>query len=328
LFDVENQLKDVPAAFKLGVTSHKVFMTYAKLKWMTDDYWMTALMDVIAQERGLSMVHAENGLATDYLEDKYNRERRSPVETFTEVRPDWLEAEALNRAMMIAHVMGSALYVVHNSAATCLEPLRRGMQMGWRVIGETCPQYLALTSETTRKFKAQAKIGPPLRTSADNEALWSGLADGTLSTIGSDSAPKLKKVDDDFIAAPYGAPSIETMLRIVYHEGVNNGRITLPKMVEVMCENPAKIFGLYPKKGTLQPGSDADLILFDPARRQTVHAADLHSGSGFTLYEGREVMGVTTLVMQRGAVIVEDNRLVGKPGRAQFMPTDTSHLYK
>jgi dihydropyrimidinase len=328
LFDVEHQLEEVPAAFKMGVTSFKVFLTYAKLKWMTDDYWMTALMDVVGHERGLSMVHAENGLATDYLEDKFNREGRSPVDTFTEVRPALLEAEALNRAMMVAQVMGSALYVVHNSAEACLEPLRRAQRNGWKVWGETCPQYLTLTKETTQKFRAQAKMGPPLRTPADNEALWRGLADGTLSTIGSDSAPKAKKVDDDFFAAPYGAPSIETMLRMVFHEGVNKGRITLPKLVEVMCANPAKIFGLYPKKGCLQEGSDADLALIDPTRREVISAGSLHSGAGFTLYEGREVMGVTTLVMQRGAVVMENGKLVGQPGQAHYLPTDTSHLYR
>jgi len=327
LFDVEHQLAEVPAAFKMGVTSFKVFLTYAKLKWMTDDYWMTALMDVVGHERGLSMVHAENGLATDYLEDKFNREGRSPVDTFTDVRPALLEAEALNRAMMVAQVMGSALYVVHNSAEACLEPLRRGQRNGWKVWGETCPQYLTLTKEITQKFRAQAKMGPPLRTPEDNEALWQGLADGTLSTIGSDSAPKAKKVNDDFFAAPYGAPSIETMLRMVYHEGVNKGRITLPKLVEVMCANPAKIFGLYPQKGCLQTGSDADVVLIDPTRKEVITAPNLHSGAGFTLYEGREVMGATTLVMQRGAVIMEEGKLVAKPGQARFMPTDTSHLY-
>jgi len=328
LFDVEHQLEDVPAAFKMGVTSFKVFMTYAKLKWMTDDYWMTALMDVVGHEQGLSMVHAENGLATDYLEDKFNREGRSPVDTFTDVRPALLEAEAFNRAMLVAQVMGSALYVVHNSAEACLEPLRRAQKNGWKVWGETCPQYLTLTKETTLKFKAQAKMGPPLRTKEDNEALWKGLADGSLSTIGSDSAPKAKKVDDDFFAAPYGAPSIETMLRMVFHEGVNKGRITLPKLVEVMCENPARIFGLYPRKGCLQKGSDADLVLIDPTCKEVITASNLHSGAGFTLYEGREVMGATTLVMQRGTVVMKEGELVGKSGHAQYMPTDTSHLYK
>lgn len=327
LFDVEHQLADVPAAFDMGVTSFKVFMTYAKLKWMTDDYWLTALMDVVAGERGMVAVHAENGLATDYLEDKYLREGRSPAETFTAMRPDLLEAEALNRAMSLAQVMGCPLYVPHNSAAACLEPLRRAQANGWRVYGETCPQYLTLTQETTYKVGPLAKIGPPLRTAADNEALWQGLADGTLVTVASDHAPKGKKITDDFFQAAYGSPAIETMLTVMYDAGVNGGKISLPRLVRIMCETPAKLFGIYPRKGALAPGSDADLVIWDPTRVHTISAATQHSGAGYTLYEGRQVMGAPVLTMQRGAAIVEDGKLVAQPGRAQFLATDTSHLY-
>jgi dihydropyrimidinase len=328
LFDVEHQLAAVPAAFRMGVTSFKVFMTYAKLNWMTDDYWLTALLDVVGQERGLVAVHAENGLATDYLEDKFLREGRSPVKTFTAMRPDLLEAEALNRAMSLAQVMGCPLYVPHNSAAACLEPLRRARANGWRVYGETCPQYLTLSEETTQRVGPLAKIGPPLRTPADNEALWQGLADGTLVTVASDHAPKGKKVTDDFFAAAYGSPQIETMLAVMYDAGVNRGKISLPRMVQVMSETPARLFGLYPRKGTLEVGSDADLVVWDPTCVHTLSAAGQHSGAGYTLYEGREVTGAPVLTMQRGKALVENGRLVAQPGRARFLGTDTSHLYQ
>jgi dihydropyrimidinase len=327
LFDVANQIKDVPAAFELGVTSFKVFMTYAKLKWMTDDYWMTALMDVVARERGLVCVHTENGLATDYLEDKYLREGRSPKEMFTAMRPDILEAEALNRAMSIARVMGAATYIVHNSAAANLEPLRRAHEKGWKVWGETCPQYLTLTEESTLRLGPLAKIGPPLRTADDSEALWRGLADGTLVTIGSDHAPKGKKLSDDFFDAAYGAPQIETMLEVVYDAGVNGGKITLPKLVSAMSEMPARLFGLYPRKGTLAVGSDADCVIFDPDRTHTISAAAQHTKAGYTLWEGKSVTGAPMLTMQRGEVIVEGGKLRAKAGRAHFLKTNTSHLY-
>ena len=327
LFDVKNQIKDLPEAFNFGATSFKVFMSYAKLKWMTDDYWMTAVMDVAAQEKGLVMIHAENGLATDYLEDKFLREGRSPIESFAAMRPSLLEAEAINRAMMISQVMGSVLYVVHNSAAECLEPISRAQENGWKVIGETCPQYLTLTEKTTLTRKAQAKIGPPLRTFEDNEALWYGLANGILDTVGSDHAPKPKKVDDNFFDAPYGSPQTETMLTVMYHHGVNGGRITLPRLVEVMSENNAKTFGWFPQKGIIAEGSDADIVLFDPTIPHVITKETQHSNVGFTNYEGMEVLGKPIMTMSRGNIVVENGSLVGKPGVGRFLPTSTSHLY-
>jgi dihydropyrimidinase len=328
LFDVKNQIKDLPQAFEYGATSLKVFMAYAKLGWMTDDYWLAAVMDLAAKKKGLVMVHAENGLTTDFLEDKYNAEGVSPLESFMAVRPDILEAEAINRAVAIARILGCALYVVHNSAEACLEPIRKARREGLPVIGETCAHYLTLTDETTLKFKAQAKIGPPLRTARDNEALWDGLADGTIETIGSDHAPKPKKIEDDFFKAPFGSPAVETSLQVIYDAGVNAGRITLPRLVQVMSENPARVFGLYPKKGTIKPGSDADLVVFDPQRLDVITAATQHSNVGYTLYEGRKVMGKPMLTMQRGKVITDGDRLVAAPGCGQFMKTNTSHLYQ
>lgn len=328
LFDVKNQIGEIPAAFDQGVTSFKLFMTYAKLQWMTDDYWMTAVMDVLAKMKGLAMVHAENGLATDYLEDKFLREGASPVATFTAMRPDILEAEAVNRAMAIAQVMGCALYIVHNSAAACIEPLQRGRAKGWRVIGETCPHFLTLTDRTTARLKAQAKIGPPMRTVEDNEALWQGLANNTLQTVGSDHAPKPKNIDDDFFNAPYGAPQLETMLPVIYDMGVNGGHLTLPRLVQVMSENPARVFGLYPQKGALKVGSDADLVLYDPDYRWTISAKNQHSKVGYTLFEGMEVLGKPVMTMQRGQVIINGDQMMGKAGEGLFLPTQTAHLYK
>lgn len=326
LFDVEQQIRDVHAAFGMGVTSFKVFMTYAKLKWMTDDYWMTALMDVVGQERGLVHVHCENGLATDYLEDKYNRAGLDSKAMFTAMRPALLEAEATNRAISIARVMDCAVYIVHNSAAENLEPLRRAKRNGWRVIGETCPQYLALTDETTQRLGSPAKIGPPLRSALDNEALWQGLAEGLITTIGSDHAPKAKM--QDFFESQYGAPHIETMLPVCYDLAVNQGQLPLPQLIAAMSETPAKTFGLYPQKGALKVGSDADMVIFDPNKTWTISNSNQHSRAGFTLYEGQTVTGAVELTMQRGRVIVEYGKLEAEKGQAQFLPTKTSHLYE
>lgn len=321
LFDVANQIAEVPEAFKLGVTSFKVFMTYAKLKWMTDDYWLMAMLDVVGQEGGLVAVHAENGLATDYLEDKYNRLKMSALEVFTRTRPDVLEAEAVNRAIAMAQVAGCALYVPHISAAKALEPIRRARGAGQVVYAETCPQYLTLTEEVLWKVGPQAKIGPPIRTPQDREGLWAGIQDGTIDAIASDHAPKPKEVDDDFFQAPYGSPQVETVLTLAYDEGVNKGRISLPRLVQLLSETPAKIFGYYPQKGTIAPGSDADLVVFDPTARHTITHATQHSKANYTLYEGRECLGKPVVVMQRGRVLVQDGKLVAEPGSARYLPT-------
>ena len=321
LFDAANQIEELPKAFKLGVTSFKAFMTYAKLKWMTDDYWLMATLDVVGQEGGLVAVHAENGLATDYLQDKYNRLKLSALEVFTRTRPDVLEAEAINRAIALAQVADCALYIPHVSAAKALAPIRRAREQGQIVYAECCPQYLALTEKALWKRGPQAKIGPPLRTAEDNEGLWRGIQDGTIDTVASDHAPKPKEIDDDFFEAPYGSPQAETLLAVTYDAGVNAGHIGLPRLVQLLSETPARIFGYYPQKGTIAPGSDADLVLFDPLEAFTIEQANQHSQANYTLYEGRECLGRPVWVMQRGRVLVKDDQLVGTPGQAKYLPT-------
>ena len=324
LFDVANQIAEVPEAFKLGVTSFKVFMTYAKLKWMTDDYWLMAMLDLVGQEKGLVAVHAENGLATDYLQDKYNRLKLSALEVFTRTRPDVLEAEAINRAIAMAGVANCALYVPHVSATKALAPIRRAREAGQIVYAEACPQYLTLTEEILSRRGPQAKIGPPLRTTQDNEGLWQGIQDGSIDTAASDHAPKPKEIEDDFFEAPYGSPQAETLLTVMYDAGVNTGRIGVPRLVQLLSETPAKIFGYYPKKGTIAPGSDADLVILDPAAHFTLGHENQHSQANYTLYEGRECLGRPVWVMQRGRVLIEDGQLVGTPGQAKYLPTQAA----
>ena len=324
LFDVAKQIEELPQALELGVTSFKVFMTYARIKWMTDDYWLMALLDLIGQEGGMVAVHAENGLATDYLQDKYNRTALSALQAFTRTRPDVLEAEAINRAIAMAKVADCALYIPHVSATKALDPIRRAREEGQIVYAESCPQYLTLTEETLHKRGPQAKIGPPLRTPEDNEGLWRGIQDGTMDTVASDHAPKAKHADDDFFEAPYGSPQAETLLTVTHDAGVNGDRIGLPRLVQLLSETPAKIFGYYPQKGAIAPGSDADLVIFDPAERWTIQHANQHSQANYTLYEGRECLGRPVWVMQRGRVLIEDGQLVGTQGEACYLPTQSA----
>jgi dihydropyrimidinase len=324
LFDVANQIEEVAQAFPLGVTSFKVFMTYAKLGWMTDDYWLMAVLDVVGQEGGLVAVHAENGLATDYLQDKYNLAELSALDAFTRTRPDVLEAEAINRAIAMAKVAGCALYIPHVSAPVALDPIRRARGEGQVVYAETCPQYLTLTERMLRQRGPQAKIGPPLRSAEDNEGLWGGIQDGSIDTVASDHAPKPKEIEDDFFEAPYGSPQAETLLTATYDGGVNAGRISVSRLVQLLSETPARIFGYYPRKGTVAPGSDADLVVFDPSARFVIQHASQHSQANYTLYEGRECLGQPTLVMQRGRVLIEDGEMVGTSGQARYLPTQAA----
>jgi dihydropyrimidinase len=321
LFDPKNQSHEIPDAIGEGVTSFKMFMTYAKLGWMTDDYQLMRTLDIIARAGGMGMVHAENGLATDYLQDKVLAEGRDPMVAFVETRPAVLEAEAIHRAIAIARVAGCPLYIPHMTAALGIAVVAEARASGSAVYVETCPQYLTLTHADLLNQGALLKIGPPLREEADRLTLWRSLADGTIDTIASDHAPKEKRSDDDFSAAPYGSPQVETMLSLVFDEGVRSERITLPRLVQTMCENPARIFGLYPKKGTIQPGSDADLVLFDPDARFMIAHATQHSNATYTAYEGRTCVGRPVLSIQRGEPLIEDGELVAAPGRGRFHPT-------
>ncbi len=319
LFDPASQIQEIPKAFELGVSSFKMFMTYAKLGWMTNDYHLAEAMDLISQCGGLAMVHAENGLVTDYLEDRSLRRGEDQKRVFLKTRPDLLEAEGIFRALSIARVMGCPLYIVHLSTALGLEVLRKAKKEGQRVYVETCPQYLTLTDNILQKWGAPAKIGPPLRTEKDRVALWKGVNEGVIDTIASDHAPKRKKMDDPFFEAPFGSPQAETMLTVVYDEGVNRGRTKLTRLVQLLSEGPAKIFGLYPHKGVIQKGSDADIVIFDPVRVHQIRHQTQHSKAPYTLYEGRRCKGKPILVIQRGKILIENEEMKGKPGQGQFL---------
>lgn len=321
LFDASSQIQEIPKAFELGVTSFKMFMTYAKLKWMTDDYHLTAAMDCIAGCGGLAMVHAEDGLVTDYLEDRSLNRGEDQKKVFLKTRPDYLEADAIFRALSIASITHCPLYIVHLSTGRSILPLQQAKEEGQVFYVETCPQYLTMTDATLQKLGPLAKIGPPLRTEKDRLALWKAIQKGVIDVVASDHAPKTKKVDDAFFEAPYGSPQSETMLTVTYDEGVNKGRIKLNQLVQIFSENPAKIFGLYPKKGCIRKGSDADLVVFDPNHRHTLSQSTQHSGAPYTLYEGRRCLGKPILTMQRGKILVQDGELKGKPGEGKFLPT-------
>ena len=224
----------------------------------------------------------------------------------------------MGRAIVLAGAAGCPLYIVHITIAEGVEVVRAARARGRDVLGATCPQYLTLTKDTDR---VRAKINPPLREPADQQALWRGLANGVLSTIGSDHAPTSLRHKQEFWSATVGVPGVETALPLLLSEGVNKGRLTLERLVEVTSLDPARIFGLYPKKGTLQVGADADLVVVDVAERRTVDGkTNLHQGSDYSPYDGMTLTGWPVLTTLRGRVVMEDGEVTVEPGAGNFVP--------
>ncbi len=306
---------------ELGVRTFKFFLSYLKQGWYTDDYQLIKAMDMLAERGGMAMVHAENGGGIDYLEDKYLKGPNASARNFNISRPAALEEEATFRAIRLAEVVDCPLYIAHVTSARAMELIGREQTAGRVVYAETCPQYLTLTQEVIETHGALAKIGPPIRTLDDQQALWRGLRDGVLQIVSSDHAPKPKDLNGDFIEQGFGSPQMETLLPLVHDEGVNKGRISLVRLVQVLCENPARVFGLYPRKGTLAIGGDADVVVFDPHRQVTITDENQHSNVGYTLYAGRTVLGWPEFSFQRGRPVLWHGEVVAEPGHARFLPT-------
>ncbi len=327
--DVEDQ---VPKLMDMGVISFKIYMTYPRRGMMMPDDRMLRAMEMAAADGGIAMVHAENGYCIDHLVERSIESGHVGREHYAPSQPRILEIEAANRAATYAKVTGCPLYIVHLSAREILSVLEefRGEEM--HLFGETCPQYLDLTNQAMLDHGALAKIGPPLRERADNEAMWRGLDTHLIDTIASDFCGFKKSQKGSYDAeedtgeeasifdATFGGNWVEQMLCVVYQEGVNAGRITLPRLVQVMCENPAKIFGLYPQKGSLDPGADADIVLFDPTVEHTLSAESQHCNADFTMFEGKQITGKPVLTMQRGEILVENGVMQRPKGRARYLP--------
>ena len=266
MFEAPRQVPEIPSVLELGVRTFKFFLTYLKQGWYTDDYQLIKAMDMLAERGGMAMVHAENGGGIDYLEDKLLKDPEATATDFNASRPAALEEEAVFRAICLAEVVNCPLYIPHVASARALRPIRRAQEQGLSVFAETCPQYLTLTRKILETHGAMAKIGPPIRSAQDQAALWEALADGTLQVVASDHAPKEKDLLGDFLDQSFGSPQVETLLPLTYDGGVNQDHISVTRLVQVLCENPARIFGLYPQKGTIAVGMDADLVIFNPKK--------------------------------------------------------------
>ena len=326
-------LEGLPEAVRLGVTSFKLFMTYKKRpKRMVSDEFIARTMDRLAALGGLCQLHCENGDILCYLEDKAIAEGRTAPADFPATCPDWTEEEAINRAILIGRLTGCPVYVVHLSTRLGLERIKRAQAEGQRVWAETCPQYLLLTDREMERWGPFAKIGPPLRPAEgpDRGALWEGAAAGFVATVASDHSPRVPAakepgrrnifVDAEGKPIPFGAPSLETLVPLVYSEGVVNRGLPLPWLARVLAENPARIFGLWPRKGAIRIGADADLTLWDPAPEWTIQQSQHLGIAGFTPYEGWRVRGRPWMTLVRGQVVLNPaGELEQKPGFGRYL---------
>ena len=325
-------LKGLRQAMEMGVKSYKMFMTYKKRPGrMCDDDFICQAMDLVAAGGGVLQLHCESGNIIEYLENKLIGEGHVPPTDFPRACPDWAEEEAINRAIQMGAATKCPTYVVHLSTQLGLERIKQAQSLGQAVWTETCPQYLLLSDAEMVRYGPLAKIGPPLRPEdgPDQDALWRGLAQGHTSIVASDHAPhpqELKQMgwDNIFVtpegaSVPFGSPGVETIVSLMYSEGVVKRGLPIWWLARVMSENPARIFGLYPRKGTIQVGSDADLLIIDPGVDRVITAKDHLSNAGYSLFEGWQVTGRPWMTLLRGKVLLNQGKLEQEPGYGRFL---------
>ena len=320
------RLEDVARVPDEGVTSYKLFMAY-KGAIMVDDETLFRTMQVAARTGALVMVHAENGDAIDVLVKQALAEGKTEPRWHAATRPPETEAEATNRAAMLAHIAGCPLYVVHVSCRESAEPIAAARSRGWRTWGETCTQYLFIDETRLEEpdfVGAKYVYTPPPRPADNFEHLWKALRTGVLSVVSTDHCPfrwsdQKTLGRDDFSKIPNGGPGVENRLHMLHHFGVRQGRLTMNQLVDLCCTQPARLFGLLPRKGTIAAGADADIVVWDSEKPLTLSAATHHSNVDYNLFEGTEVIGAPEVVLVRGQVIVDGDELVASPGAGQFL---------
>jgi dihydropyrimidinase len=309
-----------------GITSFKLFMAYPGV-FMVDDATIFRALRRTGENGGLVCMHAENGGVIDLLVQEALRKGQKAPKYHALTRPPRAEGEATGRAIALAEMAGVPIYIVHLSSADALQKVREARDMGLPAYAETCPQYLFLSYDNYEEegFNgAKYVMSPPLREKWHQDVLWKGLAKNDLQVISTDHCPfcmsEQKELGkDDFSKIPNGAPGIETRLTLVHNGGVRQKRISLNRFVELCSTTPAKMFGLFPRKGTIAVGSDADIVVFDPKKKQTLSVKTLHMKVDYNPYEGREVSGVSEVVLSRGRVIVEKGKFTGRAGAGSFL---------
>jgi dihydropyrimidinase len=324
-------LREMEEMVREGITSFKLFMAYPNVL-MIDDGLMFKVMQKAAELNALCCVHAENGSVIDIVVARMIAEGKTAPHYHALSRSTQAEAEATHRAIAIAEMAGAAVYIVHLSNADALRELKQAQQRGMRALAETCTQYLVLSIEDQMPGKgwdeAKYVFTPPLREKINHEPLWRALQDGDVAVVSTDHCP-FRFADQkslgrhDFTKIPNGGPGVENRLQILWHYGVNFGKLSPEKFVELCCTAPARIFGM-PRKGRIAPGLDADVLLWDPNLDYTISAATQTMATDYSMFEGWKVRGNAKHVFSRGELVVENGKWIGQPGRGKFIKRDAN----
>ena len=320
-------LDDMDDLVREGVASFKLFMAYPNVL-MVDDATIFKALQRTAKNGALICMHAENGSVIDTIVQQTLAEGKTAPIYHALSRPTLAEAEAVNRSIALAEIAGVPVYIVHLSSEDALNKVREARDRGLPAFAETCPQYLLLSIEdnqTGTSFEdAKYVFTPPLREKKNQPKLWDGLRTDNLQVVSTDHCPfcfadQKSLGKDDFTKIPNGGPGVENRMQLIYHHGVNQQKITLNRFVEITAEAPARIFGMYPRKGVIAPGSDADLLIWDPNADFTISAATHNMRVDFSMFEGYKVRGNARQVFSRGELIVEHGKFLGKIGRGNYL---------
>ncbi|QXE34019.1 dihydropyrimidinase [Streptomyces sp. GMY02] len=325
----ESSLKEMDLLVQEGITSFKLFMAYPGV-FYSDDGRILRAMQRGAQNGGLIMMHAENGIAIDVLVEQALAAGRTDPRYHGEVRKALLEAEATHRAIKLAQVADAPLYVVHVSAQEAVAELAAARDQGLPVFGETCPQYLFLSTDNLAEpdFEgAKYVCSTPLRPKEHQAALWRGLRTNDLQVVSTDHCPfcfvgQKELGRGDFSKIPNGLPGVENRMDLL-HQAVVEGRLSRRRWIEIACATPARMFGLYPRKGTIAPGADADIVIYDPGAEQTVSAETHHMNVDYSAYEGKQLTGQVETVLSRGELVIDRREFTGRAGHGQYTPRAT-----
>ncbi|MEU2261925.1 dihydropyrimidinase [Streptomyces sp. NPDC019645] len=325
----ESSLKEMDLLVEEGVTSFKLFMAYPGVFYSDDGQILRAMQRGTANG-GLIMMHAENGIAIDVLVEQALARGETDPRYHGEVRKVLLEAEATHRAVQLARVAGAPLYVVHVSAEEAVAELAAARDKGLPVFGETCPQYLFLSTDNLAEpdFEgAKYVCSTPLRPKEHQAALWRGLRTDDLQVVSTDHCPfcfsgQKDLGRGDFSKIPNGLPGVENRMDLL-HQAVLDGHISRRRWIEIACAAPARMFGLYPKKGTIAPGADADIVVYDPHAEQVLSAETHHMNVDYSAYEGKRITGRVETVLSRGEVVVDGREFTGRAGHGVFTPRST-----